>query len=102
MGVLLLWLLACIAACGDDAAFFFAVRFGTVVSDADCHAGGGSFDLRESQGLTVVVIITGDTNILLASGGGGTCGDIRGNSPVEVRGDEANGTIRARAIQLGA
>jgi hypothetical protein len=99
---LLLWLLTVIAACGDDALIFFSVRFGTVVSDPNCHAGGGSFDLLESQGLTIFVIITDDTDVILASGGGGACDDIRRDSAVEVRGDEDNGTIRAETIQLGA
>jgi hypothetical protein len=74
---------------------------GIVVGDVDCGAGGGSFDLFDQQGLTIVVIINDDTDIFLASGNFGTCGDIRRSSAVEVRGPEDNGTIRAETIQLG-
>jgi hypothetical protein len=98
---LLLYLLAVIAGCGDDGLIIISFRSGVVVGDVDCGSGGGSFDLLDQQGLTIVVIITDDTDIILASGNFGTCGDIRSSSAVEVMGPEDNGTIRAETIQLG-
>jgi hypothetical protein len=98
---LTIWLLASGMGCGDDGLVIISFRSGVVVGSVDCSAGGGSFDLRDQQGLTVVVIITDDTDIFFASGNFGTCGDIRQNGAVEVRGPEENGTIRAQTIQLG-
>ena len=87
--------------CGDDGLIIVSFRSGVVVGDVDCGAGGGSFNLFDQQGLTVLVIISDDTNIFLASGNFGTCNDISRRSAVEVRGPEDNGTIRAQTIQLG-
>jgi|MudIll2142460700_1097286.scaffolds.fasta_scaffold344761_3 hypothetical protein len=86
--------------CGD-VGFFFAVRTGTVTDDAECSGAGGSFGLRDQQGLTLLVVITDDTRIFFASGGGATCGDITKGAPVEVRGDEEDGTIAAESVRLG-
>ena len=99
---LLLSLLACVMGCGDDGLIIISFRSGIVVGDVDCGTGGGSFDLRDQQGLTILVIITDDTEIFFAGGNFGTCGDIRQNSAVEVRGPEDSGTIRAQTIQLSA
>jgi hypothetical protein len=99
--VLLLWILASTAGCGDDGLIIVSFRSGVVVGDVDCGVGGGSFDLFDRQGLTVLVIISDDTDIILASGNFGTCDDIGRRSAVEVRGPEDNGTIRAQTIQLG-
>lgn len=101
---LLLGLLACAfgSGCGDDGLIVVSFRSGVVVGDVDCGAGGGSFDLFDQQGFTVLVIITDDTDIFLASGNFGTCDDIGRRTAVQVRGPEDNGTIRAQTIQLGA
>lgn len=99
---LLLGLFASLAACGDGGLVIISFRSGTVVGDVDCGSGGGSFDLFDQQGFTLFVVITDDTDIVLASGNFGTCDDIRRNSAVEVRGPEDNGTIRAQTIQLGS
>jgi hypothetical protein len=92
-------LLVIAVACGDGVVLF-AVRLGTVVSDADCHGDNGSFNLRDQQGLTVLVIITGDTQIVLATGARGTCHDLIRNSPVEVRGTGRDGTVNAQSVRL--
>lgn len=99
---LLFWLVAwsCYG-CGDSGVVIISFRSGIVVGDVDCNAGGGSFDLLDQQGLTVLVIITSDTSIVFAGGNFGTCDDIRRNRAVEVSGPEDNGTIRAQTIQLG-
>lgn len=97
----LLWLFACAPGCGDDGLLIISFHSGIVIGDVDCGTGGGSFDLRDQQGLTIVVIITDDTDIILANGNFGTCGDIHRSNPVEVRGPEDKGTIHAQTIQLG-
>lgn len=93
-------LLALVAACGDTQ-FIFAVRNGTVVDDAACSGPGGSFGLRDQQGLTVLVVISDDTNVFFASGGGARCSDITRGTMAEVRGVEDSGTIEAESIRLG-
>ena len=98
----LLWLFASAAGCGDDGLVIVSFHTGVVVGDVDCGSGGGSFDFLDQEGLTLLVIITDDTDIILANGNFGTCGDIRGSSAVDVRGPEDNGTIRAETIQIQA
>jgi len=100
---LLLCTLACASGlgCGDDGLIIVSFRSGVVVGDVDCGAGGGSFNLFDQEGFTLLVIIGDDTDIILASGNFGTCDDISRRSTVEVRGPEDNGTIRAQTIQLG-
>ncbi len=85
--------------CGGD--FLLIINTGTVVANADCRDGGGSFELRESGGLTVLVVITSDTTIVFAGGGAAACADIIANTAVSVRGTEGDGTIRADRIRLG-
>ena len=87
------------AGCGAD--FLLIINTGTVVADADCRAGGGSFELRDRGGLTVLVIITDDTSMVFASGGGATCADITANTFAAVRGTSGDGTITAERIRLG-
>jgi hypothetical protein len=89
------------AGCGD-VEFFFVVRTGTVEADADCAGSGGSFGLRDPAGLTVLVVITDDTNIFFASGGSGQCSDVTRGTVAEVGGNEKNGTIEAESIRLGS
>jgi hypothetical protein len=101
MGRWLVLFFALGAACGD-VNFFFVVRTGTVEADADCTGSGGSFGLRDQQGLTVLVVITDDTNIFFASGGSARCSDVTGGAVAEVQGDEKNGTIEAESIRLGS
>jgi type II secretory pathway component HofQ len=86
--------------CGDFD-FVFAVRTGTVADDAACSGTGGSFGLRDQQGLTVLIVITEDTEVFFASGGRATCGDITKGVGAEVRGDNEDGTIAAQSVRLG-
>jgi hypothetical protein len=101
MGRWLVLFLALSAACGD-VDFYFVVRTGTVEADADCAGSGGSFGLRDQQGLTVLVVITDDTNIFFASGGSGRCSDVTRDTVAQVQGDEKNGTIEAQSVRLGS
>jgi hypothetical protein len=96
----LLLFLVLSAACGD-VEFFFVVRTGTVEADAHCEGSGGSFGLRDPGGLTVLIVITDDTDIVFASGGGARCTDITRGTAAEVGGNESNGTIEAESIRLG-
>lgn len=99
-GAATLALVGFLAGCGD-VTILFAVRTGTVAADADCRGAGGSFDLRDAQGLTVAVILTDETNIFFASGGGADCSDITAGAFAEVRGDDRSGAIEARSVSLG-
>ena len=91
--------LLCFARCGDGS-FIFVSTFGIAVGDIDCNSGDGSFHFRDSEGLTLLVIIGDDTNIVFASGGSGACEDIRDNRTLQVSGGRTNDTIHAETIRL--
>jgi hypothetical protein len=92
-------LLAVTLSCGD-AVVIFSTNFGTVVSDAHCTHGGGNFDLRDQQGLVLLVVIDSGTAIFLSSGASGTCTDLVRGAEVEVRGENSQGEFDAREVRL--
>lgn len=93
---LLLGLVLC--GCGDSGVLLFRVSFGTVSGAPDCR--DGRFNLRDQQGLTVVVVFSSSTNIVLANGSAGSCPDIQAGSSVSVSGNEGSGIITASEIRL--
>lgn len=97
-----LCLLAVLAlpACGDDGVFVFRTNFGTVGADATCNGRVGQFPFQTQEGLTVIVLLDADSTILLASGGGGTCGDLTAGTRASVRGADEGDHIRAREVQI--
>ena len=97
---LLVAAIALTAGCGD-VDFVFIVRTGTVTNDAACSGTGGSFGLRDQQGLTVLVVITEDTKVLFASGGAAACGDITRGAAAEVRGEDDGGRLVAQSVIIG-
>jgi hypothetical protein len=92
-------LLAVAQSCGD-AIILVSTSFGTVASDPRCDAMSGRFDLRDEQGLILIVAIDSDTTIFLASGGTGSCNNLVVGTPVEVRGKEEQGKIDATEVHL--
>jgi hypothetical protein len=91
--------LAAALGCGTDV----SIRFisGTVSETASCDGRDGRFPLRQSDGLTVVVIVTDETTIVRA----GTsfragCDDIVAGDGASVRGSDDQGDIRADEVEL--
>jgi len=89
-----------LAACGSDGGFVVFVNFGSITGDAACNGPSGQFPFEESGGLVVIVVVSDDTNILLASGAPGTCADLRAGHDAEVRGNEEDGRVHARQVTL--
>ena len=89
-----------LAACGSDGGFVVFVNFGSITGDAASDGPNGQFPFEESGGLVVIVVVSDDTNILLASGAPGTCADLRAGHDAEVRGNEENGRVHARQVAL--
>lgn len=83
--------------CGSDGFVFIAVNTGFVVSDSACD---GQFNMRNSGGLLLVVVIGSGTPILLPNGIAGTCANITPGSQVKVRGPTENGRVTANQVQL--
>ena len=94
---LLLALALCLAACGDAT---FVVRFnsGLIAGSPRCDSTGGEFDLRDQQGL-VLVIITNGTDIFIA-GSFGTCTDLAAGNRVDVTGRQSGDQIVATSITV--
>jgi hypothetical protein len=90
-----------VVGCGNLELFIY-LQFGTVLRDADCGPQGGSFDFRPEGGLTVLVIVTDDTDIVLASGLSGNCSDIRAGASAEVEGTEDAGTVEAMRVRIAS
>ena len=73
---------------------------GVVVGQPSCHGPGGQFDLRDSGGLVVLVVITSSTHVFVSSGGAGTCNDLFPGAPVDGRGHDSGGRIVATEITV--
>lgn len=95
-GACALWL----TACGSDGGFLVFVNFGSITGDAVCDGSNGQFPFEESGVLVVIVVVSDDTDILLASGTPGTCADLKAGQDAEVRGNEDNGRVEARQVTL--
>jgi len=94
-----LLLASLLAACGDGVVFF-SVSLGIVANEPICGNGNGRFDLREQQGLILVVLIDSNTRILAANGRTAQCTDIAPGAPVQVGGRRQATTISAQSVQL--
>jgi hypothetical protein len=90
---------AAASGCGSGV-FIFSVNTGTVVGEPSCGAGTGRFDLRDTGGLVLVVLIDSNTQIFVASGGSGTCRDVSVGAQAEVRGKQEGKTITATVVRL--
>lgn len=94
--VLLCFSLA-IGSCGTD---FIIIVAGTIASRPVCEAGGGRFDMTDTQGLFILVVISSDTLIFASSGSVGRCSTLATGQVVEVRGEEQGGQIDAQEIRI--
>ena len=89
-----------LTACGSDGGFVVFVNFGSITGDAACDGPNGQFPFEESGGLVVIVVVSDETDILLASGAPGTCADLNAGHDAEVRGNERNGRVQARQVTI--
>ncbi len=96
---IVLLLATLLAACGD-AVVFFSTNLGVVASEPICGNGSGRFDLRDQQGLILVVLIDNGTSIFAANGHAAQCTDIAPGEQVKVGGRREATTISAQSIQL--
>ena len=93
--------LACLltlAACGDGV-LIISVNSGVIAGAPQCTGSGGQFDLRNTGGLQVLVVITSSTHIIISSGTG-SCTDLSAGQPVEVSGHDSGGHIVATSITV--
>ena len=87
------------AACGNGV-LIISVNTGTIVGAPICHGPGGQFQLRNQGGLVVLVVITSNTQIVLAGGGVGACSDLPADGPVRVSGQQTTDRIVASSITV--
>lgn len=85
-----------LAACGDGL-FIISVNSGVIVGNPACQNVGGQFQLRDQGGLVVLVVITSDTQIIVA-GTSGSCFDLMPNASVEVSGHQSGDHVVASSI----
>lgn len=88
-----------LAACGGGV-FLISVNSGVIVGQPRCQGPGGQFQLRDQGGLVVVVVITSNTRIVVASGGPGSCSDLSADIPVQVSGRKSGDRIVASSITV--
>lgn len=85
--------------CGGGV-FIFSVNTGTVLGRPLCSDRSGRFDLLNSGGLVLVVLIDSNTQIFVASGAAGACPDVTAGAEAEVRGRKDGNTITAASVHL--
>lgn len=93
--------LACslmLAACGDGL-LIVSFNSGVIVGAPQCTGTGGQFDLRNTGGLQVLVVITSSTHIIVSSGTG-SCSDLFAGQPVDVHGHDSGDHIVATTITV--
>ena len=90
--------LSLVSACGDGA-ILIVVNSGVIVGAPRCGP-PGRFDLRQTGGLTVLVVITNTTRIVLASGGSGSCADLSADAAVQVSGRRSGDQIVATVVAI--
>lgn len=94
---LLFLLTVVLPGCGD-ASFFIVFRSGTVASDPSCSGGGGSFDLRETNGLTILIVFESDDAVISAGGSPVGCRGLQNGDTVDVQGNDSGSQIDASRI----
>jgi hypothetical protein len=97
------WVLLSLApgGCGDGGSISVHFTSGTVSETARCSANRGEFPLRQSDGLTVIIIVTDQTTIVRADFTPVGCSDIVEGKEASVRGSNESGGIRATEIEIG-
>ncbi len=87
-----------VVGCGDGV-FIISFNSGIVADDPSCSGGGGQFDLRQSGGLEVLVVITSTTRVFVSSGTG-SCRDLFAGQSVEVSGRQSGERIVANTVTV--
>jgi len=87
-----------LTACGGS--FVIIVNSGVIVGAPHCEGSGGQFDLLDSGGLRVLVVITSSTRIVVRGGGTGSCTDLVARAPVEVAGRQSGERLIASTVRL--
>jgi hypothetical protein len=87
-----------VAGCGDGV-LILSFTSGVIVGPPRCHGAGGDFQMHTEGGLTILVVLTNDTDIVIA-GSGGTCSDLSPNAAVQVSGREDDDRIVASSITV--
>jgi hypothetical protein len=87
-----------LAGCGDGV-FIISVNSGTIINDPHCQGSGGQFDMRNTGGLRVLVVITSTTRIFVSSGTG-TCRDLLAGQAVDVSGRDSGDRIVASEVTV--
>jgi hypothetical protein len=97
------WVLLTLAPGGCDNDGSISVHFtsGTVSETARCSGSRGEFPLRQSDGLSVIIIVTENTTIVRADFTPGGCSDIVEGKEASVRGSNEAGGVRATEIEIG-
>jgi len=99
-GLAALALALLLAGCGSDGVFIISFTAGTIDGAPTCRNNGGQFDLRDQGGLLLLVVINGDTSIILGNGNRGTCQDLASNTQVQVRGPQKGTNITAQTVTV--
>ena len=89
---------AVLAGCGDGT-FIIAFNSGVIVGSPRCAGAGGQFDLRQTGGLEVLVVITSSTTVVVA-GSTGSCDDLFSGATVEVSGRQSGDRLVAGTVTL--
>jgi hypothetical protein len=95
-GIILL--LALVMGCGDDVIVIFSTNFGVISGNPDCRA--GQFDLRNEQGLILIVVLNSDSTIILSNSSPGTCSDLNAGATVRVSGQQSGSRIAATEVRV--
>jgi hypothetical protein len=97
--MLVIVVLSALLGCGDGVVLV-SFTSGTIAGAPTCDPDGGRFDLRESGGLLVVVVIGDQTLIRLSGGATGRCNDLRPGTVVDVRGVDSGDRIEATEVEV--
>jgi hypothetical protein len=93
-----IFLLASTGGCGDEVIVVFSTSFGTIIGDPDCP--GGQFDLRDQEGLIVIVLLDSSSTIILANNSPGACSDLGAGLTVRVTGERSGSRITASEVRV--
>lgn len=85
--------------CGDGS-FVLIFNSGTILRPPVCGPRGGSFEMRDPGGLTVLVVVTDQTAIFVSSGSAGTCSDLFAGASVDVNGTGDDRRISADEVRV--
>ncbi len=98
-GTLVAMALACLlVGCGGGGLIIVSFTSGIIDGDPTCRGTDGQFNLRDQEGLTVLVVIN-STTLIFVGNNPGTCRDLSRNDAVTVRGPRQGDRITAQSVQ---